>query len=383
MNQLNESIRTSRHRPAFLPAFPAAALCSVLWCGCGTVDSDTLTTTTEGQTTGTSSTGVLTTAGGSSSGSTSTAAASSSSGDSTETSASTDGGLVFDLGRQPDIGEIDDPGAPLLWYAVADRLIYIELDPIDGSVALLVDHQITTDVALSNAGAGIALLDDGGLLIARGPSSGPSGNYAADSSSIFYAPSPPTTVAGNAQFQFLGQLPDNIPVEAIHVDCEGQVYLMDSGTNSASSVGNRLLRLTGDYFGGDMSYEVITDLGMASVADIDDMSPGIDANGDITDSQGFAIDSGTVHDFDYVSGTGNALGMAGTYGIHALGGPLFEDQTARLYVLNVAAELFEVDPVTLASSAVLVTGPDVPGIPNGIAGLAGPLTACDTGFPQG
>jgi hypothetical protein len=218
----------------------------------------------------------------------------------------------------------------------------------------------------------------------RGPAANGNGFYVADSSSIYYAPadSLPTTIAGMVNVEFLGKLPDNTAVEGLHVGCEGAVYLMDSGTNSASIEGNRLLRFTGDYLAGDLAYEVITDLAMAEVADIDDMSPGIDAMGEITDSQGFGIDSGTVYDFNYLDGTGMLLGMAGTYGIHALGGPYFDDDTARLYVMDGNAALVEVDPVDLASSGALATGPDVEGVTwKTNAGLAGPLSACETGFP--
>lgn len=303
-------------------------------------------------------------------------------GTSTSQEDSTGDGAIFDVAGARDMGPPIDPGDPILWYSVDDRLIYIELDPADGSVVQLVEHQITNQPPLAPQGTGITMLDDGGLLIARGPVAVAGGNYPPEPSLIYYAPQPPTAVAGAVELQLLGPLPDNVAVEGLHVDCQGLVYLMDSGTNSATAEGNRLLRFTGDFLAGDLSYEVITDLSMASVADIDDMSPGIDAMGEITDSQGFAIDSGTVYDFDYLSGTGVALGMAGTYGIHALGGALFDDDTARLYVLNIDAELFEVDPVTLASSGVLATGPDVPTLPtNGNTGLAGPLTACESGFP--
>ncbi len=295
---------------------------------------------------------------------------------------STSRGAIFDVGDGGDVGMVEDPGEPLLWYSVGDRLVYIELDPADGSVALLVPHEISNGMEIPVSGTGITMLDDGGLLIARGPGTNGNGDYFSEPSLIYHAPSPPTTVAGTVEFELLGPMPDNVAVEGLHVDCEGLIYVMDSGTNSASSNGNRLLRFTGDVLGGELSYEVVTDLSMASVADIDDMAPGIDAMGEITDSQGFAIDSGTVHDFDYLSGTGNVLGSAGTFGIHALGGALFDDDIARLYVMNSDAELFEVDPVTLASSGVLATGPDVPTLSsNGNSGLAGPLTACETGFP--
>lgn len=353
--------------------------------GCGPVGGEASTSTLSGTGPTSGPTSGPATSGPSSTGAITTMANPSSTGaDGTSTSPddSTSKGTVFDVGGPQDIGDVTEPGDPLLWYSVDDRLIYIGLDPVDGSVAQLVMHQISNVPAIVPHGAGITMLEDGGLLIARGPQSSGNGTYVDEPSLIYYAPSPPTTIAGDVEFELLGPMPDNVAVEGLHVDCEGLVYLMDSGTNSASADGNRLLRFTGDFLGGDLSYEVITDLSMASVADIDDMSPGIDAMGEITDSQGFAIDSGTVHDFDYLAGTGVVLGMAGTYGIHALGGALFADDTARLYVMNIDAELFSVDPVTLAPSGVLVTGPDVPTLPfNGNSGLAGPLTACETGFP--
>lgn len=359
---------------------------TVLLSGCASpAEQDPAPTSSTVTATNGSSTSGTTVAESSSTGATSSVGTSSAGSDTTATSldGSSGMGTLFDLGDGPDLGGPPDPGEPILWYSIADQLIYIELDPADGSVALLVPHQIINDPALPVPGTGITMLDDGSLLLARGPLADGAGNYQAAPSSIYNAPSPPTTIAGTVELEYLGGMPDNVAVEGLHVDCEGLVYLMDSGTNSASSTGNRLLRFTGDFRNGDLSYEEITDLSMASVADIDDLAPGIDAMGELTDSHGFAIDSGTVYDFDYLTGTGVPLGMAGTYGIHALGGPLFDDGVARLYVLNNDAQLFELDPVTLDSSDVLVTGPDIPMLPDGNSGLGGPLTSCMTGFPPG
>lgn len=156
-----------------------------------------------------------------------------------------------------------------------------------------------------------------------------------------------------------------------------------TGVDVGSAEGNRLIRFTGDYLAGDLDYEVITDLSGASVADIDDMGPGIDAMGAITDGQGLAIDTGEVYDFNYNTGTGTLLGNGGTWGIHALGGPLFHDDRARLYLLNRDAELFEADPQTLELSPVLITGPDsTTGGHAGWSGLAGPLTECESTLPE-
>ncbi|NVB40812.1 hypothetical protein G6O69_23435 [Pseudenhygromyxa sp. WMMC2535] len=303
--------------------------------------------------------------------------------DETETDTSEDSdGVKFDLGPPLDAAPTPELPSPALWYSTQDYLFYIGIDPADGTATTPVQHDIVADDVLPLFGGGLAILEGGGLLLVRGPGS-VGGYYDADSTSVFYAEgdSLPTTVPGVAYFEFLGKLPDNTAVEGLHVDCEGKVYLMDSGIHSASIIGNRLLRFTGDYLAGDLSYEVITDLGMADVPDIDDMSPGIDIMGELTDSQGFGLDSGRLYDFNYLDGTGVLLGMAGTYGVHVLGGPFFDDDVARLYVMDSSAALFEIDPVTLQSSGALVVGPDVMAQIN--PGLAGPLSLCDTSFPQG
>lgn len=76
--------------------------------------------------------------------------------------------------------------------------------------------------------------------------------------------------------------------------------------------------------------------------------------------------------------------MAGTYGIHALGKPMFDDDKSRLYILDVDANLYEADPKTLALSPVLATGPGLmSGNKPGNTGITGPLTDCRSGFPPG
>src|SRR5690606_31353929 len=199
---------------------------------------------------------------------------------------------------------------------------------------------------------------------------------------IFHVPEPPLE-ASEIEVQILGMVPDNLLIEALYTDCQGLVYLMDTGIHLSTATGNRLLRFTGDYLAGDLSYEVITDLEMATVADIDDLGPGIDDMGEITDGTGFAIDSGQVYLFDYNVGTGSLIGSGGTWGSHALGGSLFTDGTARLYLLDDDAQLFEADPVDLGLSGVLVTGPAPDGdAPAGWSGLTGPLTECESTLPD-
>ncbi|MCX4242684.1 hypothetical protein [Paraliomyxa miuraensis] len=295
------------------------------------------------------------------------------------TTVSVDDGPIFDVGGMDDVSTRVLPD-PQLWYSVEDLIVYIALDPADGSVVQLVTSTITNDPPLLTDAPGvvefnsITMLDDGSLLGARG---------VLGQTQLYHVAAPPT-VATDLEVDVLGNMADALFIEALYTDCEGRVYLMDTGVDSSNSVGNRLIRFTGNYLAGDFSYEVITDLAVAVAADIDDMAPGIDGSGAITDNPGFAIDSGEIYDFDYTTGTGTSIGMAGTYGIHALGGALFDDGVSRLYVMTLNAELFEADPVTLAVSPVLATGPMVVGPPfPGMSGMTGPLTDCMTSFPEG
>jgi hypothetical protein len=174
-------------------------------------------------------------------------------------------------------------------------------------------------------------------------------------------------------------MPEGIMLEGLYTDCDGRVYGMDTGVDDSSAEGNRLLRFTGDVTAGDFTFVVVSDLATADVADIDDMSPGIDDN-QITDNPGLAIDTGNIYAFNYETGSGTQVAQAGTFGIHALGGPLFSDAVSRLYVLNENAELFQIDPIDFSSSGVLGTGPTPAQGPPGWSALAGPLTNCETGF---
>ena len=173
-------------------------------------------------------------------------------------------------------------------------------------------------------------------------------------------------------------------IEALYTDCDGRVYLMDTGVDSVSIAGNRLIRFSGNFLAGDFAFDVITDLAVSNVADIDDLGPGIARDGSIRDNPGLAIDSTEVYEMSYTEGTGVLLGTAGTYGIHAIGGELFDDEVSRLYILDLSANLYEADPTTLALSPVLATGPAHPsGFEPGLTGIAGPLTNCVTNFPEG
>jgi hypothetical protein len=256
-----------------------------------------------------------------------------------------------------------------LWYAVDQLLVRIELDQTDGSVTDIQSSKIALGLEVGQSA--ITMLNDGSLLVSRLGKS--------DHQSRFFHVLDPPRDGSDVTPVDLGVMPGGILVEGLYTDCEGRLYVMDSGVDDSSSQGNRLLRFTGDVTAGDFTFVVVSDLSSADVADIDDMSPGI-SNNQITDNPGLAIDTGDIYAFDYETGSGTQVAKAGTFGIHALGGPLFSDQKSRLYVLDSNAALFEVDPVSFAVSSVLGTGPTPAQGTPGWSSLAGPLTSCTTGF---
>ena len=268
---------------------------------------------------------------------------------------------------------------PNLWYSVGGWLVYIEIDPMDGSVVQLVLNELIADVPLWDGQNGLTMLEDGSLLGSRERPEG---------TQIYWVAEPPTIENSPAEAVVLGTIADEIRVEALYTDCDGRVYLMDTGVDTGSSEGNRLLRFSGDYLKGDLQFEVITDLQDASVGDIDDMSPGIDGD-EITDGVGFAIDSSVLWQIDYTSGTGTNIAKTdGDWGVHALGGPLFDDMMPRLYILSRGAEdagpkLLEVNIMDF-SAMLLIDGPllDLNIGLSGWSGLAGPLTECMSTIPQ-
>lgn len=259
---------------------------------------------------------------------------------------------------------------PELWYCVDQLLVLITLSASDGSVESI--ESSTISLTLDSGQSAITMLEDGSLLGSRL-------SQTDDQSHLFHIPDPPRD-GSDVDPVPLGVMPGGIMLEGLYTDCEGRVYGMDTGVDDTSADGNRLLRFTGDVTAGDFTFVVVSDLATADVADIDDMGPGIDTDGQITDNPGYAIDSCDIYDFNYETGFGTLIASGGTWGIHALGGPLFTDDVSRLYVLSMDAELFEVDPVSFVVSGVLGTGPAVTtGLP-GWTGLTGPLTDCVSGF---
>jgi len=237
-------------------------------------------------------------------------------------------------------------------------LVYIKVDAQDGSIAEIIPSTITNSPG--DAFNSITMLEDGSLILVR----------MLDDNPFYHIPDPPRD-GSPVTMTFLGNMIDGIDIEAVYTDCDGRLYLMDTGADQGSSIGNRLLRVTGDYLAGDFTYTVISDLEDAAVADIDDMGPGIDTDGEVTDNPGFAIDSGNVYLFDYVQGNGTLIQTGGDWGIHVLGGPLFADERPRLYLMDSQANLYELNPNT--------GGPAIPtSNHNGWSGLAGPLTDCET-----
>lgn len=285
-----------------------------------------------------------------------------------------DGGTVIDASfAEQDSANFGRDGGPVeffteLWYSVDDRLVQIVLNKGDGSV---MEFKQTVVEGLPLGQNALTMLDDGSLLGARLSDED-------DLTYLYHIATPPR--AGEAVTPTaLGIMSDSLMIEGLYTDCDGRVYGMDTGSDVSSSDGNRLLLFTADFLAGDFTYQIVSDLSSATVADIDDMGPAIVDNV-IQDNPGLAIDSGTVYDFDYQSGTGTVAGAGGTWGIHALGAELFNDSVARLYVFNSDAELFEMDPVDYSLSSVLGTGPTDVDRFAGWSGLAGPLTECDSGF---
>jgi hypothetical protein len=253
---------------------------------------------------------------------------------------------------------------PELWYYSSNTLVHIALSD-DGSTATFTGSPLTTAAGF----AGLSMLPDGGLLMA----------IDGRPSTLYYVADPARDGSASTA-EYLGAMGSGsyggIALEGVYVDCLGRIFAMDTGQNSGSNVGNRLIRFTGDVLAGDLSFEVVSDLSVAVAADVDDMGPGIDAEGNVTDNPGFAIDSGYVYDFDFEDGSGAYAFRAGTWGIHAIDGSEFADGVSRLYVLNSSGYLYEVDPGTGAVITSLGHGPV-----GGWSGLGGTLaTSCDTGF---
>jgi hypothetical protein len=279
-----------------------------------------------------------------------------------------------DAGASTDTDTGKGPRAPIypeLWYVSGDRLVYVELDEADGLPVQIVASEID---GLRTGFNSLTMLRDGSLVGARLDLAG-----GGMTTQLYHVPDPPRDGSPVTPVE-LGIMPDEIGIEALYTDCNGHLYAMDTGADVGSFTGNRLIRFTGRYLEGDFDFVQVSDLSEADVQDIDDMSPGIDEEGKITDNPGLAVDTNVIFDFNYETGHGTEIGRGGDWGVHALGGQLFRDGQSRVYLLSMSAELYLFDLVDLTPSEVLIQGPPVDGVQAGYSGLAGPLTDCETGF---
>ena len=264
---------------------------------------------------------------------------------------------------------VDVPMIAELWYSVHNLLVNVLIDSADGAILGVASSPMD---GLLVGYTSLTMLKDGSLFGCR-----LSGD--ASENEMFYIPSPRADGEPVEVISF-GPMIDDMKIEALYTDCEGRLFAMDTGTDVGSADGNQLIIFTGDYLSGDFEYQVVSDWSQGDVADIDDMGPGINDAGEITDAVGYAIDSGRLYNFDYQEGNGVQVGEAGDWGIHALGAELFADYRPRLYVMSSEAIISQIDPETFAEIGDSVTGPTPEQGTPGWSGLTGPLTNCTSEF---
>jgi hypothetical protein len=213
------------------------------------------------------------------------------------------------------------------------------------------------------------MLEDGSLLWAT--QEGSSKPFV----SKFFHIEDPQCNCNTSYAKFLGVMPDDIGIEALYTDALGRIYVMDTGQQHSSSVGNRLLRFTGDVVIGDFTYEVVNGP-PHSVPDIDGLGPGINkTNGWVVDTPGFAIDSYDLYSVDYETGAFSFIGATdGPYTIHAINGSYFSDGKSRLYTLTgipqvgeTSSTLYEINPDTGVTLRNLGSGPSGMGLTGSLA----------------
>ena len=291
--------------------------------------------------------------------------------------ADTDGDTDRDTEEEGDTATVPVT-APIhaeLWYSVGHFLVYIELAPATGLPLRITKSELYGDTDILIGSNAITMLRDGSLVGTRLQVT------EVFTTQIYRIPSPPRD-GSLALFEQIGIMPDNIALEALYTDCDGRLYAMDTGEHEWTVNGNRPIRFNGDFLAGVFTFDIVSDFSTATMADIDDMAPGIDAEGAVIDNPGFAIDSEVVYIFDFETSMGEQVGEGGDWGIHALGGTLFDDGISRLYLLSQDAELLLMDPSDYSVSEVLIQGPQDVDDPDatGHSGLAGPLTPCETRF---
>ena len=232
----------------------------------------------------------------------------------------------------------------------------------DGTASFGIRVSLTGFPSDGNAAQSMTLMQDGSLVGTYGTN-----RYtqvfvidAADVSAIGTSSSISVTMGGSI----------STTIEGAFTGCDGALYLGDSGTDNVGA-GGAVIRIDqSTLYDSTLSYETVI---TTSATDIDGLGPGIVAN-EIVDSPGYAIDSGTLLTWDYLTGTVTSLGSPGVnYELHALGGDRFDDGQARLLGLHghpfvaLAAELRLIDP-SGPSSTLLQTGDTVR-----VTGLTGPM----------
>ncbi|WP_152629937.1 HYR domain-containing protein [Haliangium ochraceum] len=296
--------------------------------------------------------------------------------------AATQAGCVSGDAASQRQGAVADDGARVaevpfgqeLWYmSGSSQLVRVTLEP-DGSLEAFTSSvmQAGDSRTLPSTGSGIlTVLADGSLLGAI--NSGPCSGF---SSHLFHIAEPPRE-GGPAVYTALGVMPQGIGVEALHTDCDGRVYAMDTGVACHTQPGNRLLRFLGEVTAGDFSFDVVSDLS-DGVPDIDDMSPGLGPDGEILDNPGLALDSRELYTIDYQTGDNARLGFsAAYYGIHAFPGSAYADGRGRVYATSLDGQLYDISPSDGGTLHFLGTGP---GSSYTLAGAMPP--ECQTGFRQ-
>ncbi len=257
-----------------------------------------------------------------------------------------------------------------MWYqSGAFGLVRADVEA-DGSTVTFSESTIVPDTTITAGGAyGITELLDGSLLACMGSGAGPFTMH------CVHIPTPPAPGELTTAATDLGLFPSGIGFEGLYTDCDGRLYAVDTGTTNVTAVGNRLLRFTGDVLSGDYSFEEIVSL--AAVGDIDDLGPGIDDAGRVTDNPGFMIDTTTVFTIHYLTGSSGLVGTSGgRWGIHAVDRSRFSDGESRVFVLNNDGALRRADPDTAATLETLGTGPGTAAIY-----LTGALGTCVSAIP--
>ena len=169
-------------------------------------------------------------------------------------------------------------------------------------------------------------------------------------------------------------------IEGAFTGCDGKIYLGDSGSNNVDAGGSIIRLHPNTLYNPMLGFDTVIH---TEETDIDGLGPGIVGN-KIVDSPGYALDSGKLLSWDYVSGNINQIGEPRVrYELHALGGEHFEDGQARLFGLQ--SHVFNVETIqlreinaTVPNSSLVQDGPSTRA-----SGLTGPMDCTESSIPPG